>query len=79
MLKLRADYSKKVDCQYSVYVSFNYNPFYVNFMKGLKYRSYDPNTKEWEVGQQSYDEMMNMIEFNDILYNYEDFRRSVDY
>lgn len=78
MLYLRADYAKKLNCKYSIFVSFQYNPTYINIIKQLSSRSWDNNSKEWEIGQDSYDDFMNKVKLYGIPYNELSFRQSVN-
>ena len=68
MLSLRADYAKKQSCNYSVFVSFPYNAFYIQLIKTLPDRTWIPESKEWEVGQNSYQQLMNLIESHNLSY-----------
>ena len=77
MLYLRAGFSNKCNCNYSIFITFNYNPNYVTLMKTFKQRAWDNERKEWEIGQDSYNDLMNTINAYGIPYNKEEYEYSV--
>ena len=49
MMILRAGYSNRIDSDYSIFISFNFNRAWVDIIKSLPNRVWDDTTKEWEV------------------------------
>ena len=59
MLYIRYDKpDKQTLTKYSAYISFNYNTFYVEEIKKLRCRYYNPNRKEWEIPTTSIQDVM---------------------
>lgn len=77
MLYLRASFSDNLNTQYSIFVSFTYNPSYVQLMKSLKNRSWNNQTKEWEVGWDCYSQLISTLNNNQIPYNGQQFMQSI--
>lgn len=78
MLKLRADYSKNVAAVYSIFITFPYNAFYVNLMKSMPKRNYNPNTKEWEIAYECYEKLIGTLNQYNIAYNATEFLMSIE-
>ena len=78
MLFLRAGFADKCNCNYSIFITFKYNPSYVELMKTFKQRSWNNERKEWEIGQDSYNDLMNAIQTYNIPYNVNEYRVSVE-
>ena len=78
MFNLYVDYSRQLSCPYSIFISFNYNPSYVQIIKGLKVRRYDANSKQWEIPYESYNEFISILNTYNIPYNAEAFMKSIE-
>ena len=46
MLYLRADFANSLSTDYSIFVTFNYNPNYVNLIKSMNNRAWNNANKE---------------------------------
>lgn len=57
--------NKQILTNESAYVSFEYDPYYVNHIKELPCRYYDPNTKEWEIPTSS---IIDLYSFCETIY-----------
>lgn len=78
MIVLKVDFSKKLQCKYSIFASFNYNPVYVSIIKSLSKRLFDPETKQWEIAyEECYTPLISILEQNKIPYNKEGFVKSI--
>lgn len=61
MLYIRYDNrDKQILTKYSAYISFNYNPFYVEKIKELPSRFWHPDRKEWEIPTSYVDEIKSI-------------------
>ena len=49
MIKIEERVTKKVPGETSLFVSFNYNPEYLNIIKQCESPYFDKKTKEWEL------------------------------
>ena len=78
MLKLRADFSIKLNSVYSIFVTFPYNQYYVDLMKNMKNRSFDNVTKVWEIGWDCYSQLIGTLNAYGIPYNGNEFMESVE-
>lgn len=79
MLFLKVDFSNKLNCKYSIYASFKYNPDYVNIIKSLSNRIFDANTKQWEIDyEKCYSELISLINTNNIAFNCKEFMQSIN-
>ena len=82
MLYLTVGYSKNVASNYSIFVSFNYNPstapLYLQIIKSQSKRAYNPQTKEWEIGWECFTNFISTLNNNHIPYDADGFRRSMD-
>ena len=77
MMYLRAGFAEKLKCKYSIYVKFSYNPTYVDLIKSLKHRAFNPNQKEWEIGWDEYTPFITLLNQYCIPYNGTDFEYSI--
>ena len=77
MLLLRADYSDKLPCKYSIFASFNYDPRYVELIKSLSTRCWNPDSREWEIDYTHYTELVTKLNTSGIPYNGEEFVQSL--
>ena len=70
MITITLDKSKKLQCKYSGYVSFKYDPEIVKILRTLPFKHYNPETKVWEIPSDKvpimYD-MLRMIDEVDLL------------
>ena len=73
MIQLTLDYSNKFNCDFSIFIKFNYNSSYVELIKSLKQRVFDYNNKCWEVPYTEYTELISLLNTNNIPYNGEEF------
>ena len=78
MIYLRAGFSNKANCDYSIYVTFNYNPNYVELIKELSRRYWDKDKKEWEVPYDDYSDLILLLNVNNIPYNAQEFMQSIN-
>ena len=78
MFNLRADFSRNLPCRYCVFVTFPYNPDHVSLIKTLPQRFWHPTTKEWEVHQDCYKTLIELLQQYEIPYNVNEFKMSVD-
>ena len=78
MIKLRADYSKKLSCPYSIFVSFPYNPLCVQIMRSMGQRVWIAENKEWEVGQDCYQSLLEALKCNNLNYDESYLKKSID-
>ena len=69
MIKLRADYSKRLSCSYSIFVSFPYNPLCVQVMRSMNQRVWIAEQKEWEIGQDCYNALLEALNCNNLKYD----------
>lgn len=77
MMYLRAGFANQVNSKYSIFVKFNYNPSYVEIVKSMKMRAYNPNTKEWEIAWEEYTPFIGTLNQYNIPYNGKDFEFSI--
>lgn len=78
MIKIKIDKSNKCNGDYSLYISFDYDPNIVNIMRQQLIRYYNPNTKEWEIPYKKLDELKNQLknyELNIVNSNDNQFKR----
>lgn len=78
MLYLRASFADKLASNYSIFVTFEYNPYYVNLIKSMSNRAWNSETKEWEVGWDCYTQLIGTLNQNNIPYNGKAFMESVN-
>lgn len=78
MLYLRASFADKQSSDYSIFVSFNYNPQYVNLMKSMSKRSWNDKTKEWEISWDCYSQLIGTLNQYNIPYNGAEFMKSIE-
>ena len=78
MFNLRADFSRNLSCNYCVFVTFSYKPEFVTLIKTISKRFWHSDTKEWEIHQDCYQELLSIIRQHDIPYNVNEFKMSVD-
>jgi len=78
VLTLRASFADKLNCEYSIFVSFKYNPNYVELIKSMKNRSWNNATKEWEVGWDCYSQLISTLNQYNIPYNGQQFMKSIE-
>lgn len=74
MISIKIDKSEKCNGEYSLYVSFPYDPIIVTKIKEQSIRYYNPNTREWELPVKSLDKLKEALkdyELN-IVNSYED-------
>lgn len=77
MLFLRAGFSDKLNCEYSIYITFQYNPNYVELIKTLPKRVWNNDNKWWEIPYESYTPLISMLNQYGIPYNAQDFMKSI--
>ena len=78
MIYLRMYYSNKLNCKYSIFATFQYNPNYVNIMKSMTNRCWNADTKEWEIDYACYTPLIKTLNENNIPYNGREFLKSID-
>ena len=78
MLYLRADFANSLSTDYSIFVTFNYNPNYVNLIKSMNNRAWNNANKEWEVGWDCYSQLIGTLNNNNIAYNGQEFMASIE-
>lgn len=78
MMRLRAGFADKANDDYSIFVSFNYNPEYVNLIKSLPNRIWLNNIKEWEVPYSDYSILISTLNNNNVYYDGQAFMKSID-
>lgn len=66
MITIKIDKSNKCRGEYSLYVSFPYDPIIVNIIKEQIIRYYNPNTREWELPIGSLDNLKKSLSDYDI-------------
>lgn len=62
MINIKIDKANKCNGEYSLYISFDYNPNIVNIMREQTIRYYNPNTKEWEIPYKKLDEIKKSLQ-----------------
>lgn len=77
MLYLRAGFSDKCNSDYSIYITFNYNPNYVTLIKTLKTRIWNNDKKWWEIPYELYTPLISMLNSHGIMYNAQEFMQSI--
>lgn len=77
MMFLRADFADLCDCDYSIYVTFNYNPNYVSLIKQLKIRAWNKTNSWWEVPYSEYTPLITLLNQYGISYNAQEFMQSI--
>ena len=77
MLYLKAGFSDSLNCDYSIFVKFNYNPNYVQLIKSLSKRAYRSVHKDWEVDYNCYGELIGTLNSYGIPYNVDEFMQSI--
>jgi len=78
MLFLRAGFADKCNSNYSIYITFNYNPNYVALLKTLKIRIWNNDKKWWEIPYEEYTPLISMLNQYGIEYNAQDFMESIN-
>lgn len=78
MLFLRAGFADKCNSEYSIYITFNYNPNYVELIKTLKTRIWNNENKWWEVPYDDYTPLISMLNRYGIPYNAQEFMKSIE-
>ena len=78
MIYLRMYYANKLNCKYSIFATFQYNPNYVNIMKSMTNRCWNADTKEWEIDYACYTPLIKTLNENNIPYNGREFLKSID-
>lgn len=61
MITIKIDKSNKCNGDYSLYVSFPYDPIIVNIMREQTIRYWHPNTKEWELPLKIFDNLKEQL------------------
>lgn len=61
MISIKIDKSEKCNGEYSLYVSFPYDPIIVTKIKEQSIRYYNPNTREWELPVKSLDKLKEAL------------------
>lgn len=77
MMKLKAGFSDKINSDYSIFITFPYNPNYLELIKSLRIRAWNNNTKEWEVPYSLYSDLITMLNNNGVPYDGQGFMRSI--
>lgn len=77
MMYLRAGFAEKLNCKYSIFIKFKYNPTYVQIIKTLKRRVYNPNSKEWEVDYDDYTPLISTLNQYGVPYDGNEFMYSI--
>lgn len=77
MIYLRAGFADKCNSNYSIYVTFGYNPNYVTLIKTLKTRIWNNDKKWWEVPYDDYTPLITLLNNYGIQYNAEEFMLSI--
>lgn len=78
MIKLRVNYAKNLGCNYSIFVTFQYNPIYVEVMKSMPKHAWLPENKEWEIAYDNYSQLIGTLNAKNIPYNGEEFLQSIE-
>ena len=47
--------------EYSIFVTFKYNPDYVNLIKSMSKRAWNNDTKEWEIAWDCYSQLIGTL------------------
>lgn len=61
MITIKIDKSNKCNGEYSLYVSFPYDPIIVTKIKEQSIRYYNPETREWELPVKSFDKLKETL------------------
>lgn len=77
MLYLRAGFSDKLNCDYSIFITFKYNPSYVELVKSMPKRVWNGDNKEWEVAYECYSQLIGTLNAYNIPYNAGQFMQSI--
>ena len=77
LIYLRAGFADKCSSNYSIYITFGYNPNYVTLIKTLKTRIWNNDKKWWEVPYDDYTPLISMLNQYGIQYNAEEFMLSI--
>ena len=77
MIYLRAGFSDSLNCDYSIFVNFHYNPNYVQLIKSLSKRCFRSAHKDWEVAYECYEELLGTLNSYNIPYNADQFMQSI--
>lgn len=78
MFNLRAGFSNRANDDYSIFITFKYNPNYVTLVKSLPHRIWLNDTKEWEVPYSDYSILIGTLNNNGVLYNAQEFKQSIE-
>lgn len=77
MINLRAGFADKLNCNYSIFITFAYNPNYVTLIKTLKTRAWNNDKKWWEIPYSDYTPLISMLNQYQIPYNAQEFMESI--
>lgn len=61
MIKIRVDKSCKLRNEYSLFVSFNYDPQVVDIMRSFANRFYNPTKREWEIESSKFNVLQELL------------------
>lgn len=77
MIYLRASFSDMLPDDYSIFVTFQYNPNYVQIIKSLPKRAWNDVAKHWEVSYDCYNQLISTLNNYGIPYNANEFMLSI--
>ena len=61
MVNIKINKSNKCNGDYSLFISFPYDQFIVNIMRGLSIRYWHPDSKEWETPLKNLDDIKRSL------------------
>lgn len=62
MINIRVDKSDKLRNQYSLFVSFKYDPNIVDIMRSFNTRFYNPTKREWEIESSKFNVLQELLD-----------------
>ena len=67
MISIRVDNSKKCNGEYSLFVSFPYDNYVLDIVRGLSERYWDAEHKVWECNMKALPTLINNLQSYDLL------------